>query len=553
MFNQRVGTLVLILFTSIFVPAIASAQDVTSCPANVLLASGRASAACANVVAGQACYGNGDVNASLWSTDVALLQPGQRVSVEQVAEIRTQSDVASNQWSVATMRLRFGEGEAAKDTYALIFGNVSITNRIQPFPTMRVESGGLLNVRVEPTADADIIEQFGIRTTFTANGISNDGAWVRVRLPDSDQLGWAARDLVNPRGDIMSLDVVAVGQETANAFEVMTLATGQADAFCEQATESGILLQSPDVEDPVQLKINGIDVRFAGTIYLQTQTADTDTALVIHTLDGSAGIHDETDIAQFILAGSRAVLQLGERIDIEPYDLSAMQALPVNNLPVRFAIAEPTSDVSVPVWAIEPTAIPTADPAIERNRCTFTVIRNANLYAGPGTIYEVINNVSAGTRVNPVLETPDADGAAWWQLRGSNWIAARDVEVSEACEPVPRSQIVDAPRFNTLSLETCETSNGPLRAGQRVTITFVPPSWSTLEEARLATSVSPGAVIIDNRQYLPTYASAPIKLSDEAYIREFSADWVPDAGTYRIVGARRSYLLICNLTIPLGP
>lgn len=522
------------------------AQGVTQCPANVLLAFGRAGAACTRTELGEICYGNGALQASLRDEQATLAQPGQRAQLDAIEWLQLASEVENNTWSVANLQLQLGNDP--RGVGVLAYGNVRIENNVQPTPRVRVEAAALLNVRVLPAPDADIIEQFGIRTPLTASGRTEDGAWLRVTLPDSDQLGWVSAQLVNAIGDLDTLNVVTVDQRIRRAFEDMTIRTGDADAFCAGTPTSGVLIQTPSVESPFALTVNGHALRLAATVLLQTQGDD----LMVTTLDGSVEIRGDAEPI-YVGAGAQSRVSAGGATAAAPYDLAAVQGVPLNNLAVRFGLPQPVAAGDTPQWALVPTPVPTADPAIAAGRCTYTITRNSSLFAGPGSIYEVINEVQAGQRVFPVLETQDADGNTWWQLNTSNWVRAINVEASDACTPVPRSQVVEAPAYNSLSLETCETGNGPLRAGQRVTISFVPPSWPTYEEAQLATRVSPGAVIIDNRQYVPTYASRPIRVAEEAWIREFSAVWTAEPGTRRIVGARRSYLLICNLTIPLGP
>ncbi|MEO1289399.1 MAG: hypothetical protein AAFV93_16675, partial [Chloroflexota bacterium] len=110
---------------------------------------------------------------------------------------------------------------------------------------------------------------------------------------------------------------------------------------------------------------------------------------------------------------------------------------------------------------------------------------------------------------------------------------------------------VDAPMSNTLILETCDTTNGPLRSGQWVTIEFIHGSWRTLGEAQNATTIDRGRITV-NQQWLWVDAAPPRQVAEERFYRTFSGSWLAEAGTYRITGGRLTYSVICDVTVPLG-
>lgn len=59
--------------------------------------------------------------------------------------------------------------------------------------------------------------------------------------------------------------------------------------------------------------------------------------------------------------------------------------------------------------------------AVAQGAQSATVLRNANLRAGPGTTYAVTGSAPAGATVEIVGQTPARD---WYQLSGGQWIAA---------------------------------------------------------------------------------------------------------------------------------
>jgi hypothetical protein len=398
----------------------------------------------------------------------------------------------------------------------------------------------------------------GIVDTLIANGrYVEDNSWLRVRVPNSEALGWVSTTLVNPRGDAGTLLPVGLGTPLFRPFRYLNLRTNNDFSLCDGALPGGLLLQTPPTS--VNLTINGVDVQLTATAFLQA--ADT---LSLYVLEGQASLTVNGEM-QWIPAGARASVPLdtnGIATDVpmpaEPYTLETVQTLPVNNLPLRVTIAQPLTPEQiaeqVAILGAEPMVVEDVQrPPVVDNSCRYRVKQPASLWAGPGQFYEAINEIRAGAFIYPVLQVTDPDGETWWQLRNTNWIRALRVEQTGDCEPIPVTAYIPAPSTNAMSLETCETRNGPLRDRQRVTLEFIPPPWDNYGEARDAVIVDPGRISV-NSQYLHVSASNPIRLGTigERHLRIFSTTWVATPGSYRIVGQRLSYILTCSVTVPTG-
>ena len=130
---------------------------------------------------------------------------------------------------------------------------------------------------------------------------------------------------------------------------------------------------------------------------------------------------------------------------------------------------------------------------------------------------------------------------------------ARLISETGECQPVQISDRFTPPQNNTLSLETCQTTNGPLRAGQWVRIEFRPPPFDNLGEARDAVIIDPGRINIGVDR-IRASATDPIRLGtvDDRYIRTFYVNWEAVPGTFRIEGDRLTYEPICTITVPVG-
>jgi hypothetical protein len=518
----------------------------TDCPASVLLALARSASACSGVGRNQVCFGNGEsMGYHPFHSDEAVAPlPGTIVDLAGI-EIISIGDDEPPEWNVATLQVQANLSDREqRSATLLLFGNVVIENGVPPLATIGITAAGTLNIRTLPEPDADILATLPLRGTATANGRTDDRRWLRVITPNNI-LGWASVENLTVNGGVSRLIVVQADTPFLRPFQVLTIITGSDDALCDGASESGALIQSPNTTSPVELTVNDARLRLAGTAFLQA--ADT---LTIHLLDGYAEV-EALGATQYVPAGT----QFSPGNAVQPFDATELQFLPINNLPRRFAIPQPLTQeaiaAAIAAWAApEPTPVPTIAPEAD-DRCRRVTRRNESLSAGPGTFYEVVNEISVGTSVDPVFQVTDAAGVEWWQLRGGNWIPANAVISTGNCAEVPVTNFVPAPRYNELSLETCETTNGPLREGQYVEITFVPPAWHTYEDAYIAPQVDPGQISVDS-QSLYVYAEEVIEIAEDRYIRVFEAYWEATVGSHRIVGERLHYIITCNLTVPVG-
>ncbi len=541
--------LILILFLLIIVSA-APLMAQQSCPADVILALARAGSACLNTGRDQACFGNGSVTAQGFGGETLFSQTGNIVDAELIQVLQVGG---GSEYSAAIARIQGTLPTADQQSVVIFaFGTAQITNLAPPTNEVLIAATGTLNVRTQPDSTAPIVTQVGVRDSLTANGRIADNSWLRVIVPQRsapDLIGWVAQDVINVTGDVNTLTVIRdpETERYLHPFEVIEISTGEDDAPCAATPESGILLQTPNITDPVAFTINGQSMTIAGTVFMQ---ASSTTALEISILTGEVVFADGV----FLPAGS--LYRVGVSTEPEPFDAVSLAAMPINNLPARFRLTAPITAESYAAALIAyqarfvtPTP-PPPDPTIEA-ACRRTVRFNADLRAGAGTNYEIVNPIAAGTRIYPVIASPDLNGDLWYQLSNSNWISAAFVEETGNCDPLPITGRADAPSTNGLILETCESTNGPIRAGQTVTIEFVPPAYDNINDANNATRIDPGRIFIENRRIRPT-VSAPIAIGSGRYIRTFSTTWQADSGTFRITGDRLTYTVICDIVVPVG-
>lgn len=533
------------------------------CPVSVLQAFARAGAACTDVGRDEACYGNGLVRATFDAmSDATFALPGERAGVGLMQQLTTGGEDAA-EWSIAQLQLQANivSTQPGRNLLVLAYGDTTLTNLVPVRPTARVTSTGTVNIRSLPSATGgELLAELPLRTSVTANGITAEGDWLRVEVPDRAEIGWVSRSVFATAEDFSALNIVDAGTPFLRPFQVMTLVTGSDDAPCENAPESGAILQAPNAEDPVDLTINGVSLAIAGTVFVQ---AAPDGEMQLYILDGYLIARGGGE-PQYAVAGSRLVLVLDAGLNLlgdippaEPYALADLSALPVNSLNYRVQVAAPITpealQAQIAALSAEPTPAPETNTETTSQRCIRTAASRLTLYAGPGTFYEVIREVRGGTRIYPVLRLTDSAGTTWWQLSNGHWMLASGGRSEGECTDIPVTDVVQPPSFNVLSLERCEALNGPVRAGQWVNIEFVDGGWETIGEALEAPRIDPGRITI-NEQWYWVSAGDPVLVSSdpERYYRTFSTGWIAQPGTYRIVGSRLSYTVICDLTVPLG-
>jgi hypothetical protein len=147
-------------------------------------------------------------------------------------------------------------------------------------------------------------------------------------------------------GNVEITNAVDPNNPDQNPMQVFQLSTGIGDAQCDEAPESGMLVQTPDGAEEIAFNVNGVDVSMGSTVLFQS---DETGGMTVSTLEGAAFIAAE-DGAQPIIEGTWARVSLGDdlRANAAPemprsYERKArlLQALPVQLLERTITIAPP--------------------------------------------------------------------------------------------------------------------------------------------------------------------------------------------------------------------
>src|SRR5690606_6569403 len=109
-------------------------------------------------------------------------------------------------WGVAFMRVRAAltGGFDAEDVTFLLFGDVVVDNAINVIEVTALRDG---NLRQQPSTNAAIVGVVAANQPLLADGRTEDGAWVRVRLDDTFN-AWISATLIEMTEAVDGLAVV---------------------------------------------------------------------------------------------------------------------------------------------------------------------------------------------------------------------------------------------------------------------------------------------------------------------------------------------------------
>jgi hypothetical protein len=112
-------------------------------------------------------------------------------------------------------------------------------------------------------------------------------------------------------GDVEITNAVNPELETdLNPMQAFYLKTAAGDAQCEEAPESGMLVQTPEGAGEVMFNVNGVDVEMGSTVFFQSEQEE---GLTVSTLEGAAYVTSD-DQTQVIVPGTWARIPIRQRM-----------------------------------------------------------------------------------------------------------------------------------------------------------------------------------------------------------------------------------------------
>lgn len=275
-----------------------------------------------------------------------LCRNGQSVSFDGM------QDFSVDTFALGRVQANYPDVDVSQFISFAFIGALQVTPVVQTSPAalpqripVEVTLGsGKVNVRPQPVRRGDPIAQLENGTILNATGVSRNGTWIRVQLPDQpEQPAWINRSLLQSRYDMNALPVVTSDEPVPQYPQFMPM---QAFSFASASPCAGIVLQSND--NLGRLQVNGVDMEFhSATVFLR----NSDNQLSVNVLEGVVQVGAQA-ITTTGVAGSLVQVALNESGQPDaapeqpvPYDESALASLSGNYMQ-RSVFAAPAADQS---------------------------------------------------------------------------------------------------------------------------------------------------------------------------------------------------------------
>jgi hypothetical protein len=233
---------------------------------------------------------------------------------------------SADQWCQATSRNQ------------ACYGNNALTAQLQAGSESNAFS------QVGDIVDISVVQSLQLNPLDTTNGV-----WgvvfmrIQANLPDTLP-GQNVTMLLFGDTEITPVDPATSGVGPMQAFY---LKTGIGNAACEEVPSSGLLVQTPEGVEHIQLSVNGVQIQMGSTVFFQAQR---DGNMTVTTVEGAARVEADGEI-ETAIAGTQVNVPLDENLlptaapeSPIPYDEEEVVALPIDNLEREIEIAPPLSE-----------------------------------------------------------------------------------------------------------------------------------------------------------------------------------------------------------------
>lgn len=304
------------------------------------------------------CYGNNLVSVTGFSGEVDFAQPGDIVSVLDIASISTSPFAEPDEWGIAVMKVQANIPDSLPGTNVtfLLFGDVNLQNAGSSSTTLSASTTSNLNIRSGPSTNHSIAGSLQSSKTIDLIGRNTAGDWVYFTTEDSS--GWLFAQLLQIESDVMQLDEVPdyfEGASSGTPMQAVYFSSGIGESTCNDVPEDGILIQSPEYEQPIELIINDVEIKLGSTIYMQAEAGG---EMTVSVLEGFAFVtaNDET---VNVPEGASTTIQIDENLqaisvpsDPEGYIREEVDTAPVTALEEEISVAESATEEDLSGYTI---------------------------------------------------------------------------------------------------------------------------------------------------------------------------------------------------------
>ncbi|MCI0709072.1 MAG: hypothetical protein L0154_02820 [Chloroflexi bacterium] len=228
-----------------------------------------------------ACYGNDLVDASPHASvvDFTFDVPGDVSDVSAIESLQLSGlNADDGRWGIVKMELQANIPSARPENVsAVVFGNVVMENAANlngvSLPVTLTKQFGL-DLRDAPAYAGDIVFSGEIDMELLAVQRTEDGEWLRVEVPESGEFAWARTSAVTFEGDVASLPVAGMEEETLyrpmQAF-YFSAHDDSSQISCSEFPASGMLVQTPEGVAEISLLINEVNIELGSTAFISTE------------------------------------------------------------------------------------------------------------------------------------------------------------------------------------------------------------------------------------------------------------------------------------------
>jgi hypothetical protein len=275
----------IVFFLSVFSSTL---QAQNECPGIVQTALQNLEQICSAVARNQACYANNSIASQGRTPDYAFNSVGQVVNVADIQTLVTSPlDTNNNLWGVSLMRLQANlpNNLSGQNVSLIVFGDTELTNEYQAVPTSSASVSERANLRATPEEVDNILIALDAGTIVTANGISVDSLWIRIRT-ETGFSGWMNRNLLV--GDFSTLQPVT--SATSEPMQAFILSTGVGGTICDNVPQDGLVIQTPNGAGNMYFRINNVDIRLGSGMYITFDDYGDIQQMNMYLLNGSAEV-----------------------------------------------------------------------------------------------------------------------------------------------------------------------------------------------------------------------------------------------------------------------
>ena len=438
------------LLTLMALFAASAAAQKTTCPALQESALTGIAQHCAEQEAGTLCLGGATVTPVYRERAEAAPSfeaPGDAIAITDINWLSVSSE--DKTWGAA--RALFpaypGDGLEARDSALLAFGNVALflPEPMELPPTLadvNVTASNGANLRASPSTDATVVALLAVSRPLKALGRLRGGGWLLI-YATPELRGWISESVVSaPLADLPALSADADTEALRLPWHRFGFLSGMRDAPCEDAPESGILLQTEKFIAPRYFIINGARLMLSGTAWLQAQASG---GMLIHIIDGRA---------QVATAGGEIAVRSGSFTHIalardengaltpaappsesEAYVYHELIGLPVHALPYETRVGLDVYTVvdPAPAGGGSPLEALAADAP-----CRFSaVLSGANIRSRPDPEAPIIAVMAYRESAEPVARAIGVDSLPWWKLAHRIWVRVDATVSGGNCNEIP--------------------------------------------------------------------------------------------------------------------